>query len=88
MKNTDIDYAKPALKNVKAFFSVGIYDYIATRPFFQPSVAAVQFGFYDYVYGLGGAGVPIKIKMDLPYGHQWSQWREVAVYAFDTFLWK
>jgi enterochelin esterase-like enzyme len=88
IKNVEPDFTKPALKNVNLFFTLGLYDHVATRANYNARVAASESSTFDYIYGLGQAEVPFKIKMDLHYGHQWTLWREIAVYAFDNFLWK
>lgn len=82
------DYEKEELKDVKLFMGFGLYDHVATRAFYNEAIAANESSTYDYVWGLGQAGVSFMIKNDLPYGHQWALWRELAVYAFDNFLWK
>jgi hypothetical protein len=88
MKNVEPDFTKPALKNVNLLFTFGLYDFVATAAFYNETLAARESSTFDYVYGLGQAGVPFKIKMHLPYGHQWTLWREIASYAFENFLWK
>ncbi|MDO4549437.1 MAG: alpha/beta hydrolase-fold protein, partial [Clostridia bacterium] len=85
---TNPDFEKPELMNKNLFIGFGLYDHVATRAFYNEAIAANESSAYDYVWGLGQAGVPFKIKNDLHYGHQWNLWRELAVYTFDNFLWK
>jgi enterochelin esterase-like enzyme len=86
--NVEADFTKPALKNVKLLITMGLYDHVITRAFYNAQVGAQETSTYDYIWGLGQAGVPFKVMMSLPYGHQWTLWRENMVYAIDTFLWK
>jgi S-formylglutathione hydrolase FrmB len=88
LKNVEPDFNKGDLKKVKLLFAFGMYDFICTKIFYDKDLSREESSAYDYLYGMGQAGVPFKIKMDLPYGHQWSLWREIAAYAFDSFLWK
>ncbi|MDO4549015.1 MAG: alpha/beta hydrolase-fold protein, partial [Clostridia bacterium] len=85
---TNPNFEKPELMDVNLFIGFGLYDHVATRAFYNEAVGARESSAYDYVWGLGQAGVPFKIKNDLHYGHQWNLWRELAVYTFDNFLWK
>jgi enterochelin esterase-like enzyme len=86
--NVNPNFEKAALKDVNLFIGFGLYDHVVTRAFYNERVGAAESSTFDYVYGLATAGVPFTVKMDLHYGHQWSLWRELAVYAFDHFLWK
>jgi enterochelin esterase-like enzyme len=86
--NVGADFNKPALKNVKLLITMGLYDHVITRAIYVPSVGAVETSTYDYIWGLGQAGVPFKVHMNQPYGHDQTLWRENLVYALDTFLWK
>jgi len=88
LKNVAPQFTKSGLEKVKLLFTFGLYDFVCTKAFYDKDTAAKESSAYDYVYGLGRAGVPFKIKTDWPYGHQWALWRETAVYAFDNFLWK
>ncbi len=82
------DYEKEELNDVNLLMTFGLYDHVATRAFYNESTAANESSTYDYVWGLGEAGVEYMIKQDWPYGHQWTMWRQVAVFAMDNFLWQ
>ena len=86
----DVDpvYDQAGLNDVKLHFSFGMYDTIVYGPLFNEKTAVKYGTAYSFIYGLSQAGVDFEVKTDLPYGHQWSLWREMAVYTFDNVLWK
>ena len=87
-ENVHADFTKEELNDVNLFIGYGMYDFVTTQVYFNEEKAAVEGSIYEYIYGLSEANVDFMVKNDLPYGHQWSLWRELAVYAFDNFLWK
>lgn len=87
-ENVHADFTKEELNDVNLFIGYGMYDFVTTQVYFNEEKAAVEGSIYEYIYGLSEANVNFMVKNDLPYGHQWSLWRELAVYAFDNFLWK
>ncbi len=87
-ENVHADFTKEELNDVKLFIGYGLYDFVQTQVYFNEEKAAVEGSIYEYIYGLADAGVDFMVKNDLKYGHQWSLWRELVVYAFDNFLWQ
>lgn len=96
------DYTLPQLKDKHIFIGYGDYDFVVTRSLYhleadkegeKAGQKTVLMGkdnegsTLEYLIGLTNAGVPVKIS-HLPYGHQWSLWRQFAVNTFENILWK
>ena len=81
-------FDKPELKDVHLYLGYGLYDQVCQDVYFDANKAAQEGSTYEYVHGLSTAGVQFILNDDLPYGHQWTLWRQFLVNACETMLWK
>ena len=92
------DYNKPELKDKTIFMGYGDYDFVVTRSLYhmlpdadgklQKLISNVNEGStLEYFNGLTKAGVEYT-SLNLPYGHQWTLWRQLLVHICDEVLWK
>jgi enterochelin esterase-like enzyme len=91
----DPDLTNPNYKTRTLFFGYGQFDFVLTRSLYRlqdPTQQVVpawspEGSLYQYLFELKNAGIPYTNQM-LPYGHQWTLWRQNIVYIFDNVLWK
>lgn len=96
----EADYTIEGLAEKTLFIGFGDYDQVLMHYIYnlspdadgnmtrvRASGMASSGNIYEYIYYLGEAGISFQ-SIQLPYGHDWVLWRQLAAYAFENVLWK
>ena len=91
------DYTKPDLKDKTIYVGYGDYDFVVVRSLYhyEPDqdgrpvliVDRYEGSTLEYIFGLNQEGVEV-LSMNVPYGHDWVNWRKQIVYVFDDIIWQ